>query len=89
MTRVVLALLLVGFSLLAAPTYAAPSPSAPREEQVSIKGMPSGTQTVATASDGETRAEYSYNDRGRGENIIATWKLGRCRRTHRVFRKRQ
>ena len=72
MTRVLLALLLVSSSLL---VNAAPIPSAQREDQVLIKGMPSGTQTVATGGNGETRAEYSYNDRGRGDHIIATWKL--------------
>jgi imidazolonepropionase-like amidohydrolase len=65
----------------AAPTLAlllaaAAVPAAPaREDQFLIQGNPSGSQTVATDAGGTTRAEYSFNDRGRGEHIIATWKL--------------
>src|SRR5215472_8815494 len=65
----------------AAPTLAlllaaAAAPAAPaREDQFLIQGKPSGSQTVATEAGGATRAEYSFNDRGRGDHIIATWKL--------------
>jgi len=30
---------------------------------------------VQTDAAGAARAEYSYNDSGRGDHIIATWKL--------------
>jgi imidazolonepropionase-like amidohydrolase len=45
-----------------------------REDQILMLGNPAGAQTV-TETSGTTRAEYSYNDRGRGDHIIATWKL--------------
>jgi imidazolonepropionase-like amidohydrolase len=41
-----------------------------REDQIILLGNVAGKQTVQTNG-----AEYSYNDRGRGEHIIATWKL--------------
>lgn len=44
-------------------------------DKIILQGNPAGTQTVRTESDGTVRAEYSYNDRGRGDHIIATWKL--------------
>ena len=44
-------------------------------DKILIQHIPAGTQTVATMADGTTRAEYSYNDRGRGDHITATWKL--------------
>jgi hypothetical protein len=34
-----------------------------------------GKQTVTTLDGGATQAEYSYNDRGRGDHITATWKV--------------
>lgn len=46
-----------------------------QSEQILLQGNPAGAQTIATQSDGSTRVEYSYNDRGRGDHIIATWKL--------------
>ncbi|HEX6832202.1 MAG TPA: amidohydrolase family protein [Rudaea sp.] len=45
--------------------------AAAREDQILIQGIASGKQTV-----GENSAEYEYNDRGRGDHISATWKLG-------------
>jgi imidazolonepropionase-like amidohydrolase len=45
-----------------------------REDQILILGNPAGAQTV-TEKPEATRAEYSYNDRGRGDHIIASWKL--------------
>jgi hypothetical protein len=42
-----------------------------REDKILIMGNVSGSQTVAD----EGRAEYSFNDRGRGDHITATWKL--------------
>jgi cytosine/adenosine deaminase-related metal-dependent hydrolase len=44
-------------------------------DKIFIQGNPAGTQTVQTDSSGLVRVEYSYNDRGRGDHIIATWKL--------------
>src|SRR5215471_4881925 len=40
-----------------------------------IQGNAAGTQMVQTDKAGVTRVEYSYNDRGRGDHITATWKL--------------
>ena len=53
---------------LAGTTSAAP---AAHEDKILIIGNVSGSQTVAE----EGRAEYSFNDRGRGDHITATWKL--------------
>ena len=44
------------------------------QDEIRIMGNPAGTQTISTR-DGATRAEFSYNDRGRGDHIVATWKL--------------
>jgi imidazolonepropionase-like amidohydrolase len=66
-TALVLAHLLVTATAVAAP--------ASREDQILILGNVSGSQAVTAQQDGTTRAEYSYNDRGRGEHIVATWKL--------------
>jgi hypothetical protein len=44
-------------------------------DKIIIQGNPAGTQTVEAQPDGTARAEYSYNDRGRGDHITATWKL--------------
>ena len=49
--------------------------SAVREDQIVLLGNLAGTQTVQAQPGGGTRAEYSYNDRGRGDHIVATWKL--------------
>ena len=59
--------------LVAAAAPAVPAGPA-RQDQILIQGNPSGSQTLAETS-GETRAEYSFNDRGRGDHIVATWKL--------------
>jgi hypothetical protein len=56
------------------PSAAAISPSA-REDQILIMGLVSGSQTVTPQGTDSVRAEYSFNDRGRGDHIIATWKL--------------
>jgi imidazolonepropionase-like amidohydrolase len=45
-----------------------------RTDKILIQGNPAGTQTVKEEAGG-FRVEYSYNDRGRGDHIIATWKL--------------
>src|SRR3982074_1323140 len=49
--------------------------AAERTDKIFIQGNPAGTQIVQTEPSGAVRAEYSYNDRGRGDHIIATWKL--------------
>jgi cytosine/adenosine deaminase-related metal-dependent hydrolase len=46
-----------------------------RTDKIFIQGNPAGTQTVLIEPGGVVRVEYSYNDRGRGDNIVATWKL--------------
>jgi cytosine/adenosine deaminase-related metal-dependent hydrolase len=46
-----------------------------RADKIFMQGNPAGTQTVEMQSDGTVRDEYSYNDRGRGDHITATWKL--------------
>ena len=46
-----------------------------RSDTILIQGNSAGSQTVQTDKAGGTNVEYSYNDRGRGDHIIATWKL--------------
>src|SRR5215471_12662187 len=46
-----------------------------RSDTILIQGNSAGTQTLQTDKAGVTRVEYSYNDRGRGDHITATWKL--------------
>ena len=46
-----------------------------RSDKIVIQGNPAGNQTVQTDPAGLTHVEYSYNDRGRGDHITATWKL--------------
>ena len=46
-----------------------------RNQTLLIQGNAVGTQTVQTDKAGVTHVEYSYNDRGRGDHITATWKL--------------
>jgi imidazolonepropionase-like amidohydrolase len=46
-----------------------------RNDTILIQGNVAGTQTVQTDKAGVTRVEYSYNDRGRGDHITATWKV--------------
>ena len=68
MWRTALGALLL-FAALVAPAWAA------REDQILMMGNPAGAQTVATAGSNGFRAEFSFNDRGRGDHIVATWKL--------------
>src|SRR5436190_6056051 len=49
--------------------------AAERTDKIFIQGNPAGTQTVQTESSGAVRVEYSYNDRGRGDHVSATWKV--------------
>jgi imidazolonepropionase-like amidohydrolase len=46
-----------------------------RTDKIFIHGNEAGTQTVQAEPSGAVRAEYSYNDRGRGDHIVATWKI--------------
>jgi imidazolonepropionase-like amidohydrolase len=48
--------------------------AAERTDKIFIQGNPAGTQTVKDEA-GAVRVEYSYNDRGRGDHIVATWKV--------------
>jgi imidazolonepropionase-like amidohydrolase len=61
-------------SFLLMLTAIAQASAAERTDKVFIQGNPAGTQTIKEEAGG-FRAEYSYNDRGRGDHIIATWKL--------------
>src|SRR3954469_4151242 len=49
--------------------------AADRTDKIFIQGNPAGSQIVKEEAGGGVRVEYSYNDRGRGDNIVATWKL--------------
>lgn len=49
--------------------------AAERTDKIFLQGNTVGTQTVQPEADGSVRAEYSFNDRGRGDHIVATWKL--------------
>src|SRR5438034_5534613 len=46
-----------------------------RTDKILIQGNAAGAQTIEVQPDGTARAEYSYNDRGRGDHITASWKL--------------
>jgi imidazolonepropionase-like amidohydrolase len=59
--------------VLLAPVGVAAAAATHRDE-IRIMGNPAGSQTVATRGDA-TRAEFSFNDRGRGDHIVATWKV--------------
>jgi imidazolonepropionase-like amidohydrolase len=62
-------------ALLLAALLAGPAFAASREDLIVMMGTPAGKQTLAPVGNNGTRAEFSYNDRGRGDHIIATWKL--------------
>jgi cytosine/adenosine deaminase-related metal-dependent hydrolase len=57
---------------VAAASSATPSQ---RTDAILIQGNKAGSETVAVTADGSTRAEYSYNDRGRGDHVVATWSV--------------
>src|SRR6266700_5223475 len=46
-----------------------------RSDKILIQGNAAGTQTVQNDPAGTAHVEYSYNDRGRGNHIVATWKI--------------
>ncbi|MFL6518957.1 MAG: hypothetical protein ACJ8NS_01935 [Chthoniobacterales bacterium] len=60
--------------LLVTFTVIAQAAAAERTDKIFIQGNLAGTETVKEEAGG-FHAEYSYNDRGRGDHIIATWKL--------------
>jgi len=49
--------------------------AAQRTDKIFLQGNAVGTQTVRQEANGSVRVEYSYNDRGRGDHIVATYKL--------------
>jgi len=62
--------------LAAAAASSAALPAATeRHDEIVMLGNLAGEQRFSTGSDGVTHAEFSYNDRGRGDHITATWKL--------------
>jgi imidazolonepropionase-like amidohydrolase len=65
---------LVALILTLAASLAIAAP-ARREDQILIQGNVAGSQTITAQGTDSVRAEYSFNDRGRGDHIIATWKL--------------
>jgi imidazolonepropionase-like amidohydrolase len=46
-----------------------------RQDQILMQGVVAGAQTVAETSPRAGRADYHYNDRGRGDHIVASWTL--------------
>jgi hypothetical protein len=71
----VIAFLLLVYQLLRLTPAFQPVAAAKRTDKIFIQGNAAGTETVERQTDGAIRAEYSYNDRGRGDHITATWKL--------------
>jgi len=63
-----------GLVIILALVGLAPALGAERTDKIFIQGNPAGQQTVKEEAGG-LRVEYSYNDRGRGDHIVATWKL--------------
>jgi hypothetical protein len=47
------------------------SQASERVDKVLMQGNPAGSQTLRSESADSTQAEYSLNDRGRGDHIIA------------------
>jgi imidazolonepropionase-like amidohydrolase len=65
------AILLVSLCVCASAAMAAGA----REDVILIQGLAQGKQTVTAVDANTTKAEYSYNDRGRGDHITASWTL--------------
>src|SRR5262249_67688 len=56
--------------------YLGTAPAAtPRDDTILIQAIPPRKHTVTPVDANTTTTEYSYNDRGRGDHITATWKL--------------
>jgi hypothetical protein len=71
----IIACVLLGYQLVRLTLGLHQAAAAKRTDKIFIQGNPAGMQTVERQADGAVRAEYSYNDRGRGDHITATWKL--------------
>ncbi len=69
------AFVLLAYQLLRFSPVLQQRSTAKHTDKIFIQGNQAGTQTVEGQADGAMRAEYSYNDRGRGDHIMATWKL--------------
>src|SRR5437773_3276576 len=70
-----IAVVLLGYQLVRLNLALQQLSNAKRTDKIFIQGNQAGTQIVEGQADGAMHAEYSYNDRGRGDHIIATWKL--------------
>jgi imidazolonepropionase-like amidohydrolase len=68
---------MLNLAVLLSASVAAASSATPsqRTDVIQIQGNKAGSETVAISADGSTRAEYSYNDRGRGDHVVATWSV--------------
>jgi imidazolonepropionase-like amidohydrolase len=66
---------LLAVAAVAAAAPGAASAATERRDEVVLLGNLAGEQQVSTSSDGVTHAEFSFNDRGRGPHITATWRL--------------
>ena len=74
----VIGVAVIAFALLAYQLFRSTSgqlSAKHRTDKILIQGNPAGMQTIDVQPDGIVRAEYSFNDRGRGDHITATWKL--------------
>jgi imidazolonepropionase-like amidohydrolase len=74
----VISVAIIAFSLLAYQllrSKGAQLSAKHRTDKILIQGNAAGAQTIDVQPDGTVRAEYSYNDRGRGDHITASWKL--------------
>src|SRR6476660_3519802 len=56
-------------------TRLAHASTAPRTDKIIILNNPTGSQTLKIETDKTVHAEYSFNNRGHDNHIIATWKL--------------
>jgi imidazolonepropionase-like amidohydrolase len=63
------------YHLIALVLASALANGATREDEVLLQGMPAGQQSVTPLGGGTMRADFAFNDRGRGDHIVATWKL--------------
>jgi hypothetical protein len=70
-----IAVVLLAYQLLRLTPAFQQVSNAKRTDKIFIQGNQAGTQTIESQADGAVHAEYSYNDRGRGDHIMATWKL--------------
>jgi imidazolonepropionase-like amidohydrolase len=61
--------------VLAGLLCAGSAAAAPRTDAILILGNAAGTETVTSEGPAATSAEFSYNDRGRGDHIVAHWTL--------------